>query len=638
MARPDSFKGYGPETGYTFLTELIAAHDYGALGVKVAPDEIFVSDGAKCDTTNIQEIFGADCTVALTDPVYPAYVDSNVMAGRAGRADATGRYDRLVYLPATAENAFTPALPTRPVDLIYLCYPNNPTGAVLSREALAEWVDYARRHQAVILYDAAYEAYIRDPDVPHSIFEIDGAREVAIEFRSFSKTAGFTGTRCAFTVVPKELMGQSATGEAVSLHALWFRRQSTKFNGVPYIIQKASAAVYTPDGQRQVREAVDFYMENAAHHPRRARRRRPHRLRRAQCALHLGEDAAGPRLLAALRQAPERGARGEHAGGRLRAERRGLSPPHRLRAAGSDGRGRRADPDPRQALAVTTPAVGLSAVQPGLPRRGFVPAKNGGKPDVSRGRWLLVQDQRLIVRRRRRRRPAADRRARRRASGRRSTRRSGSARSRATRAGSRPCRATTRCPRAIAPRPWCPCKGTRLPDELLSLGGMAMQALWWEATSGHCPRCGERTERLAGEWGKRCPRCRYEHYPHLHPAVIVLVTDGDRCLLARKAGWAPGRYALVAGFVDNGESFEGTVAREVKEEVGVDVTDIRYVGSQNWPFPSQIMVGFVATYAGGEIKVDPDELEDARWFPRGELPGLPSRHSISRFIIDHYGR
>ena len=263
MARAESFKGYGPETGYPFLTELIAAHDYGALGVKVAPDEIFVSDGAKCDTTNIQEIFGADCTVALTDPVYPAYVDSNVMAGRAGRADATGRYDRLVYLPATAENAFRPALPTRQVDLIYLCYPNNPTGAVLSREALAEWVDYARRHQAVILYDAAYEAYIRDADVPHSIFEIDGAREVAIEFRSFSKTAGFTGTRCAFTVVPKELMGQSATGEAVSLHALWFRRQSTKFNGVPYIIQKASAAVYTPDGQRQVREAVDFYMENA---------------------------------------------------------------------------------------------------------------------------------------------------------------------------------------------------------------------------------------------------------------------------------------------------------------------------------------------------------------------------------------
>jgi NAD+ diphosphatase len=181
-----------------------------------------------------------------------------------------------------------------------------------------------------------------------------------------------------------------------------------------------------------------------------------------------------------------------------------------------------------------------------------------------------------------------------------------------------------------------PMQGTRLPDRLLSLGGMAMQALWWESTSGHCPRCGERTERLPGEWGRRCPRCRYEHYPHLHPAVIVLVRDGDRCLLARKAGWAPGRYALVAGFVDNGESLEGAVAREVKEEVGVDVKDIRYVGSQNWPFPSQLMVGFVATYAGGEIRMDPAELEDARWFPRDALPDLPSRHSISRFIIDNY--
>ena len=258
-----SVKGYGPETGYTVLTELIAAHDYGSRGVRVQPEEIFVSDGAKSDTTNIQEIFGPDCVVALVDPVYPAYVDSNVMAGRAGRADASGRYDRLVYLPATADNGFRPPLPSGHVDLIYLCYPNNPTGAVLGRDALREWVDYARREQAVILYDAAYEAYIRDPDVPHSIFEIEGAREVAIEFKSFSKTAGFTGTRCAFTVVPRELMGRSAGGEAVSLHALWFRRQSTKFNGVAYIIQKGAAAVYTPDGQKEVREAVDFYMDNA---------------------------------------------------------------------------------------------------------------------------------------------------------------------------------------------------------------------------------------------------------------------------------------------------------------------------------------------------------------------------------------
>ena len=183
-----------------------------------------------------------------------------------------------------------------------------------------------------------------------------------------------------------------------------------------------------------------------------------------------------------------------------------------------------------------------------------------------------------------------------------------------------------------------PMQGTRLPDALLTLAGMAMQALWWQGTSGHCPRCGERTERIEGEWGKRCPRCRYEHYPHLHPAVIVLVEDGDRVLLARKAGWAPGRYALVAGFVDNGESLEGTVAREVKEEVGVDVKDITYVGSQNWPFPSQLMVGFVATYAGGEIRIDPEELEDARWFPRTELPAGPTRHSIAGFIIERYAR
>jgi LL-diaminopimelate aminotransferase len=263
MARADTFRGYGPEPGYQFLTELIAAHDYGARGVTVAADEIFVSDGAKSDTGNIQEIFAADAVVAVVDPLYPVYVDTNVMAGRAGVAGADGRYSRLVYLPATAENGFRPPHPDRPVDLVYLCYPNNPTGAVLGRDALRGWVDYARRHGAVILYDAAYEAYIRDPDVPHSIFEIEGAREVAIEFRSFSKTAGFTGTRCAFTVVPKALVGRTAAGDAVSLHALWFRRQSTKFNGVPYVVQRGAAAVYTDEGRKQVRAAVDLYMENA---------------------------------------------------------------------------------------------------------------------------------------------------------------------------------------------------------------------------------------------------------------------------------------------------------------------------------------------------------------------------------------
>jgi LL-diaminopimelate aminotransferase len=263
MARPETFRGYGPEQGYEFLTELIAAHDYGARGVRVGTDEIFVSDGAKSDTANIQEIFAADAQVALLDPVYPAYVDSNAMAGRAGTAGPDGRYSRLLYLPATAENGFRPPFPDRPVDLVYLCYPNNPTGAVLPRDALRGWVDWARRHGAVLLYDAAYEAYIRDPDVPHSIYEIDGAREVAIEFRSFSKTAGFTGTRCAFTVVPKDLRGATAAGEPVGLNALWLRRQTTKFNGVPYVVQRGAAAVYTDEGRKEIRAAVDFYMENA---------------------------------------------------------------------------------------------------------------------------------------------------------------------------------------------------------------------------------------------------------------------------------------------------------------------------------------------------------------------------------------
>ena len=263
MARPETFRGYGPEPGYEFLAELISRHDYGARGVSLAVDEIFVSDGAKSDTGNFQEIFSSDSVIALTDPVYPVYLDSNVMAGRAGAADDRGRYDRIVYLPCVAENAFQPPFPDRPVDLVYLCFPNNPTGAVLDRAALQRWVDWARRTGAVLLYDAAYEAYIQDPEIPHSIYEIDGAREVAVEFRSFSKTAGFTGTRCAFTVVPKDVHGRAATGEAVSLNALWLRRQSTKFNGVPYIIQRGAAAVYTAEGQKQVRATIDYYMDNA---------------------------------------------------------------------------------------------------------------------------------------------------------------------------------------------------------------------------------------------------------------------------------------------------------------------------------------------------------------------------------------
>jgi LL-diaminopimelate aminotransferase len=263
MARAETFRGYGPETGYDFLTALIAKHDYGTRGVSIAPDEIFVSDGSKSDSGNIQEIFAADAVVALTDPVYPAYLDSNVMAGRAGDADERGRYSRIIYLPCTADNGFQPPLPERPVDMVYLCFPNNPTGAVLTRAQLKRWVDWARQNGAVLLFDAAYEAYIREPDIPHSIYEVEGAREVAIEFRSFSKSAGFTGTRCAFTVVPKDVMGRTVAGERVPLNGLWLRRQSTKFNSVPYVIQKGAAAVYTDEGQREVRALVDFYMENA---------------------------------------------------------------------------------------------------------------------------------------------------------------------------------------------------------------------------------------------------------------------------------------------------------------------------------------------------------------------------------------
>ena len=263
MARAETFRGYGPETGYDFLTDLIAKHDYGARGVSIAPDEIFVSDGSKSDSGNIQEIFAADAVVALTDPVYPVYLDSNVMAGRTGAADERGRYPRVVYLPCTAENGFQPPVPDRPVDMVYLCFPNNPTGSVLTKAALKTWVDWARQNGAVLLFDAAYEAYIREPDIPHSIYEVEGAREVAIEFRSFSKSAGFTGTRCAFTVVPKDVMGRTVAGERVPLNGLWLRRQSTKFNSVPYVIQRGAAAVYTDEGQREVRALVDFYMENA---------------------------------------------------------------------------------------------------------------------------------------------------------------------------------------------------------------------------------------------------------------------------------------------------------------------------------------------------------------------------------------
>jgi LL-diaminopimelate aminotransferase len=263
MARPETFRGYGPYVGYEWLRAEIAAHDFGPRGVTLAPDEVFVSDGGKSDSASLQEIFARDAVVAVMDPVYPVYADANVVAGRSGAADEAGRYAGMVYLPCVAENAFQVALPDRHADLIYLCYPNNPTGAVATREALARWVDYARAEQAVIFYDAAYEAYIADPDVPHSIYEIPGAREVAIECRSFSKNAGFTGMRLAYTVVPKEARGTSADGRTHSLNALWARRVNMKSNGPPYVIQKAAAAAYSPEGDKQVRALIDFYMTNA---------------------------------------------------------------------------------------------------------------------------------------------------------------------------------------------------------------------------------------------------------------------------------------------------------------------------------------------------------------------------------------
>ena len=264
MAVRATFKGYGPEQGYAFLREAIATHDYAARGCPIAADEIFVSDGSKCDCGNIQEIFATEgLKLAIPDPVYPVYVDTNVMAGRTG-ANLDGRYAGITYLDSTPANGYVPAIPSVATDLIYLCFPNNPTGAVATREQLAAWVAYAKANKALILFDSAYEAYIRDPQIPHSIYEIPGADEVAIEFRSFSKTAGFTGTRCAYTVVPKKLVAYDLAGNAHPVHALWNRRHTTKFNGVSYPVQKAAAAIYTPEGKAEVKAMTDFYLANAA--------------------------------------------------------------------------------------------------------------------------------------------------------------------------------------------------------------------------------------------------------------------------------------------------------------------------------------------------------------------------------------
>jgi len=265
MSRAETFHGYDDSgRGYNFLIDAIIANDFAPRGIELDASEVFISDGSKCDTGNFQEIFGLDNVVAVADPVYPVYVDTNVMAGRTGPADSSGRYGKIVYMPCTAENNFVPQLPAQSVDLINLCFPNNPTGAVATKAQLAEWVEYAREHKAVILFDAAYEAFISDPDLPHSIYEIDGAKEVAVEFRSFSKTAGFTGVRCAFTIVPKELKACKADGSACEVNPLWARRHCTKFNGVSYITQKGAAAVYSAEGKKQIRQTIELYMANAA--------------------------------------------------------------------------------------------------------------------------------------------------------------------------------------------------------------------------------------------------------------------------------------------------------------------------------------------------------------------------------------
>ena len=263
MANKDTFRGYGPEQGYQFLRDAIVKNDFVARGIHLEASEIFVNDGAKSDTGNFQELVRWDNSIGVTDPIYPVYIDSNVMIGRAGELGEDGKWSNVTYMPCTAENGFNPALPDKRVDVIYLCYPNNPTGTVITRDELRKWVNYAIKNDALIFYDAAYEAYIQDDDIPHSIYEIKGARKVAVEFHSFSKTAGFTGIRCGYTVVPKELTVATLSGERIPLNHLWNRRQCTKFNGTSYISQRAAEAIYTPEGKEQVKATIDYYMNNA---------------------------------------------------------------------------------------------------------------------------------------------------------------------------------------------------------------------------------------------------------------------------------------------------------------------------------------------------------------------------------------
>ena len=330
MATREGFHGYGPEQGYQFLREAIVKNDFLPRGIHLDPSEIFVNDGAKSDTGNIQELVRWDNSIGVTDPIYPVYIDSNVMIGRAGVLDE-GRWSNVTYLPCTAENNFVPQLPDRRVDIIYLCYPNNPTGTVISKDELRKWVNYALKNDTLIFYDAAYEAYIQDPDIPHSIYEIKGAKKVAVEFHSYSKTAGFTGVRCGYTVVPKEVTASTLEGKRIALNPLWNRRQCTKFNGTSYISQRAAEATYTPEGKAQIRETIAYYMDNAR------------TMRRTLTSLGLevfgGENAPyiwvkvpnGEGRLAVLRTHALQRPCGMHAGRRLRAERRRIHQAYGLR-------------------------------------------------------------------------------------------------------------------------------------------------------------------------------------------------------------------------------------------------------------------------------------------------------------------
>ena len=264
LGKSNTFRGYGPEQGYEFLRKAIVKYDYERRGIQILPDEVFISDGSKCDCGNIVDLFDINNKIAITDPVYPVYLDTNIISGRTGKYNTeTGRYDGVIYIPCTYENDFIPELPQEIPDIIYLCFPNNPTGTVISKEELARWVKYAKENNSIILYDAAYEAFITEENIPHTIYEIEGAKEVAIEFKSFSKTAGFTGIRCAYTIVPKELKIKLNNGKEVSLNKLWNRRQCTKFNGVSYITQRAAEAIYTEEGQKEIKENIKYYLENA---------------------------------------------------------------------------------------------------------------------------------------------------------------------------------------------------------------------------------------------------------------------------------------------------------------------------------------------------------------------------------------